>query len=66
MKALIWISGLLMLLVTVPIWYYLLYKILEIVKATELMWFLYWIYLPVGVLALVLKAIVDREEKKNK
>ena len=35
-------------LVQFPIWCYLLYKVLCLVGATELMWFLFWIYVPVG------------------
>lgn len=38
------------LFITGPIWYYLLYKILEAVKASELMWFLYGIYVPVAII----------------
>jgi hypothetical protein len=34
------------LLLTLPIWFYLLYKILVAVNATDLMWFLYWVYVP--------------------
>lgn len=59
MKAAKAIYGLLILFVTMPIWYYLLYKILEIVHATEVMWLLYWVYLPVGILAGILKAVAD-------
>ena len=36
--------------VSLPIWLYLLYQILEAVNASELMWFLYWIYVPVSFL----------------
>jgi hypothetical protein len=35
--------------ITMPIWYYLLYKILTAVNATDLMWFLYWAYLPFSI-----------------
>jgi len=48
------ISSLLALLVSMPIWYYLLYQILTRVGATELMMFLFWIYVPVNILAGVL------------
>ncbi len=48
MKSAKTISGILTVFLTMPIWYYLLYKILGSVNATELMWFLYWIYLPVN------------------
>ena len=35
--------------ISLPIWFYLLYKILEAVQASELMWFLYWVYLPANI-----------------
>ena len=47
-------AGILGLFVTLPIWYYLLYKVLQMVGATELMWFLYWIYVPAGFLVAAL------------
>jgi len=40
------ISGLIASLVTIPVWIYLLYKILTLVEATELMWFLFYVYVP--------------------
>lgn len=45
-------------LVTQPIWYYLLYKILQAVKASDLMWFLFWVYLPVGIILIMVKSIM--------
>lgn len=39
-------ATLLAMFISLPIWFYLLYKILEAVQASELMWFLYWVYLP--------------------
>lgn len=48
------IAGFISLLITIPIWFYLVYKILESVNATELMWFLYWIYVPAGVITSML------------
>jgi hypothetical protein len=48
------VAGLIALLVTLPIWFYLVYKILEAINASELMWFLFWVYLPTTVLASVL------------
>lgn len=50
--------------VTAPIWYYLLYKILVSVNASELMWFLFWIYLPVGLLLQIIKAVVEKSDKE--
>jgi len=40
------ISAVIASLIVLPIWFYLLYKILITVNATELMWFLFWIYIP--------------------
>ena len=46
-------------LVTQPIWYYLLYKILQAVEASDLMWFLFWVYLPVGIILVMIEAIMS-------
>jgi hypothetical protein len=59
MKNIKLISALLIVVVTMPIWYYLLYQILVRVQASELMFFLYWIYLPVGLLSTVLSKIAE-------
>jgi len=49
----VWVS------VTGPIWYYLLFQILKSVNASDVMWLLYWVYVPVALLVGVLKAIVE-------
>lgn len=60
MKKIKAIAGLLTAFVVLPIWYYLLYKLLQAANASELMWFLYWIYLPINLLAvLILKMVED-------
>lgn len=55
--------GILSLLITQPIWFYLLYKILQSVEATDLMWFLYWVYVPaslfIGIFVRLLESIVE-------
>jgi hypothetical protein len=48
--------------VVFPIWFYLLYKILVAVNASEVMWLLYWVYLPVGLLAQVILKLVEKSE----
>lgn len=49
-------ATLLAMFISLPIWFYLLYKILEAVQASELMWFLYWVYLPASIfITLVVK-----------
>ena len=55
------IMVLLFLFSTGPIWYYLLYKILQAVNASELMWFLYWIYLPVTIVGTLIAKLTDNE-----
>lgn len=58
MKALV---SLLSLLVVLPIWYYLLYQILVRVNASELMFFLFWIYVPVGIVSQWYYRLFDKE-----
>jgi hypothetical protein len=53
------ISLLLGLLVVLPIWYFLLYRILSAINASELMWFLYWVYLPVGIIVQFISKIAE-------
>ena len=47
LKALATIVG---VVTTVSIQFYLMYQILERVQATELMWFLFYIYMPLVIL----------------
>lgn len=56
------IAGLLTMFVTVPIWFYLLDFVLTNAGASELQWFLFWIYLPAGILVHVLMAIAASAE----
>jgi len=58
------IANLLALLVVAPIWYWLLYQVLTRVQASELMWFLYWVYVPVALFSGALLKIADANEKK--
>ena len=48
--------------VILPIWLYLLYRILQAVEATNVMWLLYWLYIPAHLFAAVLRAIWEHEE----
>lgn len=63
MKAMKAISGVLGILIVMPIWYYLLYQILLRVHASELMLFLYWIYLPVAIISQVISRIAESAAK---
>ena len=62
MKAAKLIVVLLTVFVSAPIWYYLLYKILVSVNASELMMFLYWIYTPAGLLIAIIRHVIDSEK----
>lgn len=53
--------GILQLFVVLPIWYYLMYQILVRVNATELMFFLYWIYVPAALLAATVTKMIERD-----
>ena len=57
------LTGVLATFVSLPIWYYLLWKILHMVVATELMWFLFWIYVPVGLAVAILAKAFDDTAK---
>jgi hypothetical protein len=59
MKKLRVINGILVAFITLPIWYVLLYRILSAISATELTWFLYWIYVPVACITSVLGRIIE-------
>lgn len=48
--------------ITLPIWYYLLYKILVAVNASELMFFLFWVYVPFAFICAFLSRIVDESK----
>jgi hypothetical protein len=50
-------------LLSLSIWLYLLYSILTIVKATELMWFLYYIYVPTSITVTTLIQAIKNEHK---
>ena len=48
-----------------PIWFYLLYRILEAAGASNVMWLLFWIYVPasfvMGVLARTLESLAEEK-----
>lgn len=59
MKKSILVGVLLTVFIVMPIWFYLLHEILEYIKASELLWFLYWIYVPVNLLCAILIKISE-------
>jgi hypothetical protein len=50
------------LLVSLPIWFYLLYQILVRVQASELMFFLFWVYVPVSLLITVISKLLESDD----
>lgn len=62
MKALKIIMGLLAVLVSLPISFYLNYKIMTLVNATELMWFLFWVNLPLVFLMHAINKIAESQK----
>ena len=53
------IASILAIFVSLPIWFYLLYKILVAINATELMFFLFWIYFPLPIISSVLLKLAE-------
>lgn len=62
MKVLLGLATLFGLVVVTPIWYYLMYKILQGVNASDLMWFLYWVYVPVAFVVAGMQAIIKYDK----
>lgn len=52
------VTGLLYILLSGPMWFWILYQILLRVNASELMWFIYWAYVPVSLVVGILGMIV--------
>lgn len=49
------------LFISLPIWFFLLYQILVRVNASELMWFLFWVYVPLGIFVQVVIRLTEKE-----
>lgn len=50
--------------ITGPIWYYLLYSILSAIQVDRLVWFLFWIYVPLVILSGILTGVVAKMEEE--
>jgi hypothetical protein len=64
MKGLKIFMGLLAVFVTAPIWYFLMYTILSAIHPDRLIWFLFWVYVPVGLMLSVLQVVLGANDKK--
>lgn len=60
------VVGILALFISTSIWYYILYQILVAIKASELTWFLFWVYVPVGFIVSILAKIVGQIPPSSK
>ena len=56
------VAALLLALFTAPLSLYLQYRILEHIKATEGMWIIFWLLIPLTLLFQVLSRIAEWEE----
>lgn len=65
MKAFKVFSGIVGLFVSLPLWYVMIYKILAQIGASESLWVIFWIYMPVSCLvAIILKICEVAGEEK--
>ncbi len=60
MKKMEVVVGIIGLFIVMPIWFYLQYQILQRVQATELMMFLFWVYLPVSFIIAAMGKILGK------
>jgi hypothetical protein len=51
--------------INLPIWFYLLYRILQAVGASELMWFLYWVYVPFSMFVGGVTKLAELDERNQ-
>jgi hypothetical protein len=51
--------------ITIPIWMYLFYQVLVRIQATELMFFLYWIYVPAHVFMVFVTYLMTDAKKEG-
>ena len=58
------VRNFLAIFLVLPIWFWLMYQILVRVDASELMWFLYWIYVPASLASAVLTKLLEADGKK--
>lgn len=57
------IGGLLTLFIGIPIWLFLLYNILRAIQPDRLVWFLFWVYVPVEIIIGILVGVVKYFEE---
>ena len=55
------VVGVVTICITTPIWFYLLYVLLQNAQVDRLVWFLYWMYLPFSILATIIGLFIIDE-----
>ena len=57
------LAAILSLLIELPIWFYMIYWILSQLNPDRLIWFLFWIYVPVSMIStfLIKLSIYEKE-----
>jgi hypothetical protein len=63
MKGLKIFAGIASLCVTAPIWYFLVYTMLNAAHPDRLVWFLFWVYVPLAILLGILQVVISANEK---
>lgn len=58
-----YLPGLLAVFVSWPISFFLWFNMLRAVAASELMWFLFWAYIPTTLLAALIGVIIQADKK---
>jgi len=53
------VTGILSVVIIMPIWYFLLYTILIAIQPDRLVWFLFWIYVPLGIIVNILIKFIE-------
>jgi len=56
------IASMIISLLYLPVYYYFLYKILEHINASEILWFLFWFLLPFAFVITILSKLAEWEE----
>lgn len=54
------VTGIMSLFLTLPIWFYIIHSLLAAAHADRLLWFLFWVYVPLTFLVSGLNIIADK------
>ncbi len=55
------ISLIITLCIVMPMWYFLLYSILKAIEVDRLVWFIFWVYIPVSIFTNILGEVAKHE-----